>query len=87
MILPSKHIRVAESLLGLSGFVLSELDNPKTVDDLWRLYIKANDTKRFPAYHGFDQFILALDYLFIAGAVDVNNKGEVYNATIRAASE
>jgi hypothetical protein len=87
MILPSKHIRVAESLLGYAGFILSKLHGPKTIDELWTECTKANDTKRFPAYHGFDQLVLALDYLFIIGAIDINNKGEVYNASPGTSSQ
>lgn len=35
MILPTKHIRVADSLLGIGGYVLSILDEPKTLDEIW----------------------------------------------------
>ena len=87
MILPSKHIRVAESIFGLAGFIIAKLEEPATIDELWQVYLKANDTKRFPAYHGFDQFILAIDFLFVMNAVDINSKGELYNASTGTTSE
>lgn len=78
MILPSKHISNAESLLGLGGLVLSFLaDGPKTVDAIWTSYSRMNNHPEFPAYHSFDNIILATDLLYIMGAVDINPKGEI----------
>ena len=34
MILPSKHIRFAESLMGLGGILLSIINEPKTIDEI-----------------------------------------------------
>lgn len=80
MILPEKHIKLSESLLGLGGYVLKLLDKPRTIDDIWREYSKVNNTNMFPAYHGFDNLILAVDFLFTVGAVDIMRSGEIYNA-------
>lgn len=78
MILPSKHISNAESLLGLGGLLLSFLaDGPKTLDAIWSSYSRVNNHPEFPAYHSFDNIILATDLLFIIGAIDINPKGEI----------
>jgi len=84
MILPSKHIRLAESLLGLGGYLLKYLkDEPQTVDQLWFKVSKQNNSKKSFAYHGFDNVILALNYLYMIGAVDINSEGEILNAAIK----
>ncbi len=75
MILPAKHISLAESLFGLGAYLLRFLDTPKTVDELWSAYLTVNDTDEFPAYHSFDNVILALDFLYLIGSVGVNSQG------------
>ncbi len=88
MILPSKHIRISESLLGLGAYVLSYLkDGPKDIDHLWFKVSKQNQSKRAFSYHGFDNLILALNYLFIIGSIDINSEGLIYNATNQAISK
>lgn len=82
MILPSKHIRLSESLLGLGGVVLNMLKEPKTVDEIWLKFLEINNTKKvLPAYHNFDNVVLALNYLFIVGAISIDNNGKIKNAT------
>jgi len=81
MILPSKHIRISESLLGLGAYLLKYLkEGPKSIDQLWFKVGKQNETKKAFAYHGFDNVVLALNYLFIIGAIDINSEGLIYNA-------
>lgn len=85
MILPSKHISLSESLLGLAGVILTFLtQKPYTLDELWQEYSKINNTKDFfPAYHNFDNVILAINLLYSIGAIDINANGEIikYEAT------
>lgn len=79
MILPSKHISLSESLLGLAGVILTFLTRkPYTLDELWQEYSKINNTRDFfPAYHNFDNVILAINLLYLIGAIDINTKGEI----------
>ncbi len=35
MILPKKHIKLSESLFALGAVVLEQIDNPKTIDEIW----------------------------------------------------
>jgi hypothetical protein len=81
MILPSKHIRFSESLLGLGGIILSIIKEPKTIDEIWFKFSEINNDKKvFPAYHNFDNVVLALNYLFIVGAVSIDYNGKIQNA-------
>lgn len=79
MILPSKHISLSESLLGLAGVILTFLTRKSyTLDELWQEYSKINNTRDFfPAYHNFDNVILAINLLYLIGAIDINTKGEI----------
>ena len=50
-----------------------------SVDDLWMHYSKINNKKtKFPAYHSFDNVILALNYLFLIDAININSEGYLY---------
>ena len=78
MILPSKHISNAESLLGLGGLILSYVaEGPQTIDSIWSAYSRAYNSQDYPAYHSFDNIILATDLLYIIGAIKINKKGEI----------
>lgn len=80
MITPKKHISLYESLMGLSVFIYSRLiKKVSTVDELWTSYQKINNSKKFPAKHGFDNFILAIDILFSLKRIKLNNRGKLEN--------
>jgi len=79
MILPAKHIKFSQSLIGLGGFILSFLKKPMTIDEIWTKYSNTSK-KRYPGYHDFDNIILAINLLFIMGSVELNEKGQLYNA-------
>jgi hypothetical protein len=85
MILPSKHIRLSESLLGLSAVLLEFLQTPISVDELWFKFSAINNSRdKFPAYHSFDNVVLALNILYSMGIVDIEENGNIYYATDRA---
>ena len=65
MILPKKQLSVSESFFGFGAFLLQQLSKPMTIDDLWEYSTKFS----------FDQYIMALDYLFIIGAIEKNERG------------
>lgn len=77
MLMPDKHIRFAESLLGLGGFVLDALATPQTVDDLWDAYGKARTAGLNSAPHTFENLVLAVDVLFAVGAVNESGQSGV----------
>ena len=63
MILPSKHVSEAESLLAAGAVLLHELDRPRTVSELW-------EATRGQGIATFDRFVLAAEMLYIIGVVD-----------------
>ena len=63
MILPTKHISEAESLLAAGAVLLHELDQPRTVTELW-------EAVRGDEIASFDRFVLAAEMLYAIGAVD-----------------
>ena len=76
MLLPDKHITLAESILGLGAFVLSELlDRPQSVDRLYKKMAEASEGSNLPAYHDFDALILAVLFLYSIGAVSLADNG------------
>lgn len=80
MIMPGKNINTSESIIGLGAFVLSILDTPKSIDDCWNELNKTYiDTGKIKKKHTFDNFILTIDLLYIIGAVNINERGEIYN--------
>jgi hypothetical protein len=81
MVFPSKHIRLAESLLGLASFILGALSRPKTIDELWDEYQKVNNSPVFPAQHSFDNLILAADFLFMTRVIKQTTTGELLYET------
>lgn len=64
MILPTKHIPTAHSLLGVAALVLSSLERPRTLTALW------DRLRAEPRVGTFGRLILALDLLYTVGAVD-----------------
>lgn len=78
MILPQKHIGLSESLFGLGGFILQLIDKPIATDDLWKSYERYNNSVVFPFHHTFDNFIVALDYLYLIGAIFMDDRGCIF---------
>jgi len=75
VLLPDKHISFAESLLGLGAFVIENVNQPVTVDNLWRMFQRQAAT--YPAFQTFDNMVLALDALFALGLIEMNDAGEL----------
>jgi hypothetical protein len=65
MILPTKHIRIENSLLGVSSQILMRINNGQTVSSLW------NEAKTMRGVRTFERFTLALDFLYAIGALDL----------------
>jgi len=64
VILPTKHISENRSLLGIGGVLLARLENPRTISKLW------DEVRDHPDIRTFERFVLALDLLYIIGAVE-----------------
>lgn len=72
MILPSKHLPQDRALLTVGAHVLQSLSNPKTVSAVWDDLTRSDEETRglIPRLQ-YDQFILALDVLFLINAIEV----------------
>ena len=75
MILPKKQLSINESYWGFGAFLLKKLTNPIATEDLWEYYKDSYTNKKYPVKFSFDQFVMALDYLFIIGAIKENEGG------------
>ncbi|GAB4355673.1 MAG: hypothetical protein Kow0060_07800 [Methylohalobius crimeensis] len=67
MILPTKGIGPDKALLSVGAFILRNLDEPKTVSRLWADLRRVEEG---PPDLTFDWFVLALDLLYLIGALD-----------------
>ena len=71
MILPTKHIRPERALLTLGADLLGFLREPMTVSRLWDdIRTSRSDRNGRAAPINYDWFVLALDLLFMVGAVE-----------------
>lgn len=79
MILPTKHTNLAESILGLSGFLLSLLKKePYSVDELWQQMRERGDaTTALYKSHSYDNVIMAIDLLYMMGVVTLSMNGKI----------
>ncbi|WP_397357124.1 ABC-three component system middle component 6 [Oscillibacter sp.] len=75
MILPKKQVSMYESYFGFGAFLLQHLSNPISPDELWQYYKDSYANNQYPIKFSFDQFIIALDYLYIIGAIRKNERG------------
>ncbi len=73
MILPTKHMNFSQSLLGLGAYILSKLDAPKSIDELWELYLEDYKKQIYFAKHSFDNLIMALIFLYNVGSIAEKN--------------
>lgn len=71
MILPGKHLRLEESVLGLGSIVLTELKTSMSFDDLWREYSLRLEQRGLGAAVDVGLFVLAVDWLFMIGAIEL----------------
>lgn len=75
MLLPTKHINLSESILGLSGYLLDILKNSSlSLDEIW----KTKQENNFFKGHSIENVVSALDVLFMIGLIDVDKEGKVF---------
>lgn len=71
MILPTKHMPTDRALLGVGGNILKALATPKTVSALWDDIRSTGMQGKRSASIDYKWFILAVDMLFMLGAVEL----------------
>lgn len=64
MILPTKHIPVENSFIGIGALLLAYLDQPTTVSSLWQ------KVRKLPQIATFERFTLTLDLLYIMNIIE-----------------
>lgn len=73
MIIPGKHLRQDRALLSIGGEILAQLDEPRTISELWeRVHVVRNGIPTFSPL-SFDWFILSLNLLYAISAIDLVN--------------
>jgi hypothetical protein len=78
MLLPDKHITLAESILGLGAFIIGELlERPHSLDRLYEKVAEASEGPELPAYHDFDSLLLAILFLYSMEAIELNRNGNL----------
>ena len=79
MILPTKHTNLSESLLGLSGYLLTFLKaQPCSIDARWeRLEEDRANGSLLYRNHTFDNVVLAIDLLYLIGKVYIDTTGKI----------
>ena len=81
MILPTKHIRPDRSLLGVGAQVLEMLDSPMTMSKLWDEFRIRRSGTGPDAPISYRWFVLALDLLYLVGALDLK-RGLIQKASV-----
>jgi hypothetical protein len=73
MILPSKHISQDRALLSVGAGILLNLSQPKTVSALWEELLSPTVRNKDVSLLHYDAFVLALDLLFLMGAIELQS--------------
>ena len=66
---PDKHVRFADSTLALAGWVRSQVDTPKTIDELWTLARRRERGQSWTRRARFEDVATAVVVLFALGEV------------------
>jgi len=72
MILPTKHVRPERALIGIGAEVLAILARPMTMSSLWDELRGRRSLLAPTAIINYQWFVLALDLLYIMGAIDLD---------------
>ncbi len=80
MILPTKHIALSESIIGLAGYLLTFLkDGSYSIDMVWdHLANPKDDIGACFVRHSIDNVVLAIDFLYMIGSIDVDGDGRIF---------
>ncbi len=72
MILPTKHVRGDRALIGVGGEILRLLRQPMTASRLWDEVRETRAAFAPASPISYEWFVLALDLLYIFGAVELD---------------
>ena len=73
MILPTKHMPQEKALVTVGSIILKRLERQKTVSALWEEILEHyQDERNSNSDISFDWFVLALDFLYTIGAIEIH---------------
>lgn len=82
MIIPEKHVYLSETILGLGGLIISNFSQENTtLDEIWIKIDTLNKKQKYIANLNFDNFILAIDFLFLLGMIEMKSGGILKKCT------
>jgi hypothetical protein len=74
-LIPHKHVRFSDSIIGLSGYLRQLLSEPRTLDELWAQIDR--DSSGWKSRPSFTHMVLAVDVLYAIGAVQQAGDGRL----------
>lgn len=74
-LLPHKHVRFSDSILGIGGLVKSVLKEPMTVDEIWSVIHK--NSQLWPGKINFTNMVLGIYVLFAIGHIELLENGRL----------
>ena len=74
-LIPHKHVRFSDSIIGLSGYLRQLLSEPSTLDELWAQIDR--DSSGWKSRPSFTHMVLAVDVLYAIGAVQQAGDGRL----------
>lgn len=74
-LIPHKHVRFSDSIIGLSGYLRRLLAEPRTLDELWAQLDR--DVSGWHSRPSFTHMVLAVDVLYAIGAVHLVGDGRI----------
>lgn len=77
MIVPTKHTNFSESLLGFGSYILTKIESPKSIDDLWNEYQNDYVKRSYRGKQSFDNLLLTLVFLHSIGVVEERDGGVI----------
>jgi len=75
-LIPHKHVRFSDSIIGLSGHIRQILKEPHTLDELWAQIDR--DSFEWISRPSFLYMVLAVDVLYAIGAVELIGEGRIH---------
>jgi len=67
MILPTKHLKLNDSLVAGGSVILSNLTHSQTISSLW------DKVRKTPDVDNYKRFTLILSFLYMIGAIDYSD--------------
>ena len=82
-ILPSKHVQLSKTIYGISGIILKILlGGALTLEECWKHYNINFVDKEIVKYRcSFDYFVLAIDFLYMMGSLNISSEGVLFIET------